>query len=174
METGIQRCLHPNAEQRCGQARTMNSSRQLRGEIAQTRCASAHIGDKYRRVPGFLSVTELLRIARLFVHRVAVHHVSSQASRPIPASRNPQAGHPVPAPLAAGDTRYLRRQSNSMYQPARSARPGKCRRYVCLRTDRRRIRTYAVAMLANRPARGNHETQRITQPEITRPSDRLA
>src|ERR1035437_4932170 len=56
----------------------------------------------------------------------------------------------------------------------RSRLRGECRRYVCLRTYRRQIRAYASAMLANRPARGNHETQRISQPQITRTSDRLA
>ena len=49
----------------------------------------------------------------------------------------------------------------------------KCRRYLCLRTERRRIRAYAALMLANRPVRGNHETQRNSQPEITQTSDRL-
>ncbi len=54
---------------------------------------------------------------------------------------------------------WASRQSSPMYQAARRALCEKCRRYVCLRTDRRRIRVYVAEMLANRPARGDYARQ---------------
>jgi hypothetical protein len=49
METGIQRCMYPNVEQQFGQAHTMNSSGQVRREIALTLCGSENPGVDVKR-----------------------------------------------------------------------------------------------------------------------------